>query len=139
LLDFGDFLKVVLHAFQKIGAAFLVRHFPATEPQDLFNLNDFLLLLGFGFFLLLLIFEFAVIKDLAYGRGRVGGYFHQIEAGAGCDGYRLIGGNDAAFFTLVVNQKNLRNINVFINARPAGFLGRGCKWSACYGLLSIGC
>ena len=51
----------------------------------------------------------------------------------------LIGGNDAALFTLVVDQKNLRNINIFIDAGPVGLWGRGCKWSACYGLLSIGC
>jgi hypothetical protein len=106
---------------------------------DLFDLNDFLFLLGFSFLFLLLIFVFAVIEDLAYGRGRIRRDLNKIEACLRCDSYRLIGGNDAAFFTLVINKKNLRNINVFIDARPIGLLGRGCKWSTCYGLLSMSC
>ena len=170
LLDLGDFLEIVLHAFQQVGAAILVGHFPPAKAQrhldlvalleealhrldlhlivvvvdvgphlDLLDLDDLLLLLGLGLFLLLLVFVLAVIKDLAHRRLGVRRDLDKVKAGLLCDGERPVGRDDTALLAGVVNQKNLGNRDILVDARPV-VLGRGGgDWSACYVLLSMGC
>ncbi len=88
---------------------------------DLFDLNDFLLLFRFGFFLLLLILVFAVIKNLANRRLRIWRNFHQIKAGVDGNLAGVFGGDNPAFFSSVINQQDLRNGNIFVDARSIAF------------------
>lgn len=78
-----------------------------TRPHlDLFDLNDLLLLAGFGFALLLFIFELAEIHDLTHGRFRIRRNLDQIKTcffghfhGAG-------GRNNAYIFAICADQAN---------------------------------
>jgi len=88
---------------------------------DLFDLNDFLLLFGFGFFLLLLILVFSVVKDLAYRRLCIWRNFHQIKASFDRNLSGVFSGDDPAFFSSMINQQDLRNGNIFIDARSIAF------------------
>jgi hypothetical protein len=106
---------------------------------DLFDLNDLLLFLGLRLFLLLLIFEFAVIENFAYGRRRSWRDFDKIKAGFSGDGDGFGGFYNAALFTMMVDQENLRDVDVVIDARAGGFCRAVGEGSACYELLSIGC
>jgi hypothetical protein len=92
---------------------------------DLFDLDDLLLLLGFGFFLLLLILVLAVIEYLADRRLRVGRNFDQVEPGAYGDLNCFLGRYDPAFFTCVIDEKDLRNTNLLVDARSVVLRRRG--------------
>jgi hypothetical protein len=108
---------------------------------DLFDLDDLLLFLRLGLFLLLLVFEFSEIEDLADGRLGSRGDFDQIETRGLRDFNRLRGRNDAALLASFVDQKDLWNAYLLVDAGAvaAGFRGGGGGWSAGYGLISFGC
>ncbi len=115
---FVAFLKKALH---RPDLHFIVMVVDVGPHLDLFDLNDFLLLFGFGFFLLLLILVFSVIKDLANRRLRIWRNFHQIKAGLDRNLSGVFGGDNPTFFSCMINQQDLRYGNIFIDARSIAF------------------
>jgi hypothetical protein len=105
---------------------------------DLFDLDDFLLFLRLGLFLLLLVFELAEIEDLANGRLRARRNFHEIKPCFGGEFDRFGCWNDAAFFPVLIDQKDLRNPDFFIDAGAVAFWLRGGERSAGYRRFSFG-
>lgn len=87
-----------------------------------FNLDDFLLFLRFSFFLLLLIFIFTEIEDLADGRLRAGRDFDEVEAGGDRDFNRLARRHHAAFFPILIDQQDLRDIDLLVDPGSVGVI-----------------
>ena len=97
---------------------------------DLFDLNDLLLLAGFGFALLRLVFELAEIHDLADGWIGIWRNLNQIKT-------RFLGhvhgtgrGDYADVFAVGTNQADFRGADVVIDARAGVSLGRRVMGSA---------
>jgi hypothetical protein len=83
---------------------------------DLLDLDDLLLLAGFGLLLLLLEPVLAVIQDLADRRHGVGRNLDQIETGLCGLGQRVGDGDGSEVGTVGVDQVNLANADVFVDA-----------------------
>jgi hypothetical protein len=91
---------------------------------DLLDLDDLLLLAGFGLFLLLLEAVLAIIQDLADRRHGVGGDLDQIEPGLRGLGQRVCDRDGSEVGTVLVDQVNLANANIFIDALAVLLDGR---------------
>jgi hypothetical protein len=106
---------------------------------DLLDLDDLLLLARFGGFLLLFIFELAVVHQLDDGRLRLGRDFDEVEAFFFRDGAAFVEADLAVFVTVVSDQEDGAGKDFFVDAR-AIFGGRrrvtGCKTSGDYDSLS---
>ena len=74
-------------------------------------------LLWLGGFLLLLVFEFAVIEDFADRGGLVGHDLDEVQPRFGGDGERVGDRHDAVVFSLLIDQLHLANANFIIDAR----------------------
>jgi hypothetical protein len=85
---------------------------------DLLDLDDFLLLAGFGLFLLLLEAVFAVIQYLADRRRGVRRNLDQIEPGLCGLGQCVCDGDGSKVGTVRADQMNLFNADVLVGARP---------------------
>src|SRR6185369_1153867 len=83
---------------------------------DLLDLNDLLFLAGFGLLLLLLETVLAVIQNLADRRRGVGRNLDQIETGILGLGQGLCDRDGTEVGTVLVDQVNLTNANIFIDA-----------------------
>ena len=85
---------------------------------DLLDLHHLLPLARLVLLLLLLELELAVVQDLADGRVGVGNDLHQVQAGFfgsldGCGGR-----HDALFLTVLVDEQDAGDSDVFVHARP---------------------
>ena len=93
--------------------------------------NFFLARLGFT--LLLFVFEFPEIHNLADRRRCIGRNLDQIETGLFCHLHGTRGRHDAGIFTIGPNQADLIVADAFVDA-GAGVARRGrVVWSAGYG------
>src|ERR1700748_1501228 len=117
------FLEEALHRAHFHVVIVIVDHRPQL---DLLDLDDFLLLAGFGGFLLRRIFVLPVVHDLADGRTDVRRNLDQIHAGFGCHSDRDHRLGDAPVLTGRIDQLNLCIADVVIDAWPVfGGSGRG--------------
>jgi len=80
------------------------------------DLDLFLLFLCCLLLFRLLELPFAKIHDAADGRIRIRIQFDQIKFCGGCPLQGIIGGYNADLFTVLINQTNLRDLNLFVNA-----------------------
>jgi len=83
---------------------------------DLLDLDDFLLLAGFGLLFLFLESVLAVIQDLADRRYGVGRNLHQVEAGIEGLGQGVCDRDGTEVGAVLVDQVNLTNADIFIDA-----------------------
>jgi hypothetical protein len=83
---------------------------------DLLDLDDLLLFAGFGLLFLLLEPVLAVIQKLADRWHGVGRNLDQVEIGLGGLGERVCDGDGSEVRTVLVDQVNLANADVFIGA-----------------------
>jgi hypothetical protein len=89
------------------------------RPQlDLFDLDDLLLFTGFGGFLLRLIFVLAVIENFANRRNRIGRDFYQVEPGFLRHGKRCIDFGNAFVGTVFIDELDLADADLLVDARP---------------------
>ncbi len=70
-----NLVALVEEPTHRLGFDLIIVLVDAGPHLDFFNFDDLLFLLGFGFLLLLLVFELAVVKNLANGRLSAGGDF----------------------------------------------------------------
>src|SRR5205823_2558932 len=91
---------------------------------DLLDLDDLLLLAGFGGLLLLLIFELAVIENLAHRRLGIGRQFDEIETGFLGQRQGLAGRYNAAVLSLLVDEADFSSLDAVIDS-VSFFLGGG--------------
>jgi hypothetical protein len=91
---------------------------------DLLDLDDLLFLAGFRLLFLLLEPILAVIQDLADRRHGVGRNLDQVEPGFGGLGQRVCYGDGSEVRTVFVDQVNLANANVFVDALAVLLDGR---------------
>jgi hypothetical protein len=98
------------------------------RPQlDLFDLDDLLLFAGFGGLFLRLIFILAVIENFANRRDRIGRDLYQVEPGFLRHGKRCIDLGDAFVGTVFVDELDLADADLLVDARP--LLGGGLRRS----------
>ncbi len=117
---------------------FVVMHIGAGTEFYFLDLNGFLLLAGFGFPLLLFVFELAIIHDLTDGRIGIRRNLDEIKSGFSGHIHGSGGGHDPDIFTLCADQANFRCTDAFIDARSGVTGRRGIMRSAGYGkLLSV--
>jgi hypothetical protein len=83
---------------------------------DLLDLDDLLLLAGFGLLFLFLESVLAVIEDLADRRHGVGRDLDQIETGLLGLGQSLCDRDGSEVGTVLVDQVNLANADIFVDA-----------------------
>jgi hypothetical protein len=98
---------------------------------DLLDLDDLLLLAGFGGFFLRRIFKLPVIHDLANGRIGIGRNLHKVHAGF----HRHLDGGDrfdiAVVQACLINQLDFVVADFIVGARPVfGGSGRGSVGTA---------
>jgi hypothetical protein len=91
---------------------------------DLLNLDDLLFLAGLGLLFLLLEPVFAIVQDLADRRHGVGRNLDQIETGLRGLGQRVCDRDGSEVGTVLVDQVNLANANIFIDALAVLLDGR---------------
>ncbi len=104
---------------------------------DLFHLDDFLLLSGFAFALLLFVLVFAKVHDLADRRVRVRRDLDQIEAGISGELHGFGGMNHPDIFTFGANQANFGGTDSVIDARSGISLRGRVVRSAGYGFIPL--
>ena len=104
----------------------------AGAHLDLLQLDHFLVLAGFGGFLLFLVFEFAVVHDFADRRVRVRRNLHQVDAGSGCALERIGRGDNTDVCAGLVDQSNFAGPDQFVDLRTFGLalLVVSCSWTA---------
>jgi hypothetical protein len=116
------------------------------RPQlDLLDFDDLLLLARFGRLLLRLILVFAEIEDLADRRDRIGGDLYEIERSLLRQGQRGLDGCDADVGAIFVDELDLADADLLVDARPllGGGLRRsdwttnGCSLLCCCGLSAV--
>ncbi len=84
---------------------------------DLFDLDDFLFLLGFVGLFLGLVFVLAKIKDFADRRLGIWRNFDKIESSLQSDFHSICGAHHPLHFTLCINHQNLFGGDRFVGAR----------------------
>src|SRR6266700_4144552 len=84
---------------------------------DFLDLDDLLLLARLGGLLLLLVFEYAVVEDLADRGGLVGDDLDEVQPRFGGDGERVADLNGAVVLSLLIDQLHLANANLIVDAR----------------------
>ncbi len=116
----------------------VVMHIGARTEFYFLDFNGFLLFAGFGFPLLLFVFELAIIHDLTDGRIGIRRNLDEIKSGFSGHIHGSGGGYDPDIFTLCADQANFRCTDAFIDARSGVTGRRGIMRSAGYGkLLSV--
>jgi len=83
---------------------------------DFLDVDRLLLLAGFGRLLLGIVFEAAVIEDLADRRPGSRRYLNEVETGLGGDVTRLFYGNGSVVVAFVVDKLDFRNLDFVIDA-----------------------
>jgi len=112
-LDLVAFLEEPLHGAHLHLVVVVVDH---RAEFDLLDLDDLLLLARFGLLFLLLESVFAVVQDLADRRYGVGRDFDQIEAGLQGLGQGVCDRDGTEVGAVLVDQVNLTNADIFIDA-----------------------
>ena len=120
-LDLVAFLEEALHRPHLHLIVVVVDHRPEL---DLLDLDDLLLLAGLGLLFLLLEPVFPVVQDLADRRHGVGRNLDQIETGLRGLAQCVCDGDGSEVGTVLVDQVNLANANVFIDALAVLLDGR---------------
>jgi hypothetical protein len=123
-LDLVAFLEKPLHRAHFHVVIVIVDHRPQL---DFLDLDDFLLLARFGGFLLRLIFIFAEIENLANRRDRIRRDLHQIEPGLLRHGDGGADFSDALVGAVFVDELDLANADLLVDARA--LLGGGLRVS----------
>ena len=126
--DLVAFLEEPLHRAHLHLVVVVVDH---RAELDLLDLDDLLLLAGFGLLLLLLEPILAVIQDLADRRRGVGRNLDQIEPGLLGLGQCVCDGDSSEVCTVGADQVNLFDADVLVGAR-AVLLDGGLRslWAA---------
>ena len=87
------------------------------DPKLYFFYYDrFLMFLGLALFLLLLVQEFSVVHDAAYGRLCRGRNLYQIQVAFAGHFQRFVGRQDADLFAFVVNYADFSGTNALVDA-----------------------
>ena len=104
---------------------------------DLLDLDDLLLLAGFGGFLLLFVFELAVVHELDHGRLGFGRHFHEVETLLLRDGAGFVDTDFTEFVTVSSDQEDGAGEYLLIHTGPILRRWRGgrCKTSGYYDTL----
>src|SRR5208282_5511609 len=123
-LDLVAFPEKALHRAHLHVVIVIVDHRPQL---DLLDLDDLLLLARLGGFLLRLIFVFAVIQDLADRRDRIRRDLHKIEPGLLRHGDSSADLSDALVGAIFVDELDLADADLLVNART--LLGGGLRGS----------
>lgn len=151
LLDLGDIFERRDDRRENFAAAFMMGVFTTTEHDAQFHLVflfekatrllgleldiviarlrthpnflqlNLMALLILGRLLLLLVFEFAVVKNSANRRTLIGRDFHEIEARIESEALSIGRGHHAVHHTVLINHANLRNANLLVDTM--GFAG----------------
>ena len=103
---------------------------------DFLDVDGLLLLAGLVFLFLLLVFELAVVDDLADRRLGVGRNLDQVEADVGSAQARILRWHDADLGTLFVDQADFGNTDHVVDARAFVDRRNGTDWAS-YGLASF--
>jgi hypothetical protein len=112
-LDLVAFLEEPLHGAHLHLVVVVVDH---RAELDLLDLDDLLLFAGFGLLFLFLESVFAVVQDLADRRYGVGRDFDQVEAGLLGLGQGVCDRDGTEVGAVLVDQVNLANADIFIDA-----------------------
>ena len=106
--------------------------------SGLFNMElGQVIMIAIGLLLLFLVFQLAVVDDLADGRIGIRRHLDQVETGLGRGFKGCVGGHDALLLAVFVDQKDPRYADIPVGARPF-LLGRcGIVRSTGYGLVSL--
>ena len=94
---------------------------------DLLDLDDLLLLAGFGGFFLLFVFVFAIVHQLDHGGLGIGRNLDQVEAFFFRQGAAFVDADFAVFVPVIADQKDGAGRDFFVDARA--ILGRA---AACF-------
>src|SRR5262245_12518570 len=129
-LDLVALFEEALHGAHLHVVVVVIDHRPEL---DLLDLDHLLLLARLGRLLLLLIFVFAVIEQLADGRGCVRGNLDEIEAGGLSTGQSLCELNGAAVSTVLVDQMDFAGADLIVDAWPILLDRRRCSHGATNG------
>lgn len=94
----------------------VVMRIDADAELHLLNFAAFLMLMSLLLVLLLDVFEFAVVDDLAYRRISLRSHFHQIQATLTSNTQRLMRRQNAKLMLAIfLNNTNFRRTNAFVN------------------------
>ena len=105
------------------------------RPQlDLLDLDNLLLLARLGGFLLRLIFVFAEVENFADWRDRIRRDLDEIEPGFLRHGNRCVDFSDAVVDAVFVDELDLADADLLVDARP--ILGGGLR---CFHWTTNGC
>jgi len=102
---------------------------------DLFDLDGLLLFPGFGFTLLLFIFELTEVHDLANRRVCVGRNLHEIQTSFVSHGHGFGRVHDTDVFAVCANQADFGRADASVDSRSSVTLRRCVMRSAGYGFL----
>jgi hypothetical protein len=111
----------------------------AGTELDFLDLDRLLLFARLGGFLLRLVFEFAVIEDFADGRADVGRNLDEVEARLAGQRNGIVDGGYTSVRSILVDQLNLANADIFIDARPVFLDRRGGSPGATNGSVLLSC
>src|SRR6266576_4158723 len=101
----------------------------ARAQLDFLNLDDLLLFAGFVLFLLLFVFELAVIEDFTDGRIGVWRDLHKIEPGIGRHVERFVASDHSHHLTAFVDKTDAHHADLLVDARPLAGGGEVHGWS----------
>ena len=99
----------------------------ARADPELLDLHLVLLAAARLLFLLLLVLELAVVHDAAHGRPLVGGNFYEVEPLADRQGQRVCGLEDAELLVVLVDDANLANPDLVVDARATVLRGTATR------------
>jgi len=104
---------------------------------NFFDFDDLLLLTCLSFFFLSLVFELAVVHDLANRRVGIWRNFYQIEARFIGHDHRTFGCHNTYVFAFRTDKADFGGPNTVINAWACVALWWRVMWSASYGLYPL--
>ena len=111
----------------------------AGAELDFLDLDRLLLLARLGGFLLRLILEFAVVEDFANGGADIGRNLDKVETGFAGQRNGFVDGGDASVRSILVDQLNLANADIFVGARPVLLDRRSGSHGATNGSALLSC
>lgn len=135
----GDFHLVAV--FQELEHVahfdFIVIAIGVRAELDFFDLDDLLFLTGLSFFLLSLVFELAVIHDLADGRVRVWRNLDEVEPCFFCHFHGTLWRYNAHVLAIGPDQADIGPANTFVNTGAGLALWWRVMRSASYDLYPL--
>lgn len=111
-----DFIALLEEAFHRTHLHVIIVIIDHRSEFDLLDLNYFLLFARLGCLLLLLVFVFAIVEQLADGGRCIGRDFDQVQSGflRQLQGFR--DGNIPAVAAVLIDQMNFTGADLVINA-----------------------